>query len=103
MTNTKFTERYGYESFVYYTSLLEKGYSASAQWYMMIAQRYGIDIAAQDEIIVKAIDNHKLPEPTEEEMQIAFEKLENQKKEIQEIFKRKKQEELQFLIGEKFI
>ena len=103
MTNTKFTERYGYESFVYYTSLLEKGYSASAQWYMMIAQRYGIDIAAQDEIIVKAIDNHKLPEPTEEEMQIAFEKLENQKKEIQEIFKRNKQEELQYLIGEKFI
>ena len=70
---------------------------------MIIAQRYGIDIAAQDEVIVKAIDNHKLPEPTEEEMQIAFEKLENQKKDLQEILERKKQEELQFLIGEKFI
>lgn len=103
MTNTKFTERYGYESFVYYTSLLEQDYTASAQWYMMIAQKYGIDIAAQDEVIVKAIDNHKLPEPTEEEMQIAFEKLEKQKKDLQEILQRKKQEELQFLIGEKFI
>ena len=103
MKNTKFTERYGYESFVYYTSLLEQDYSASAQWYMMIAQRYGIDIAAQDEIIVKAIDNHKLPEPIEEDMQIAFEKLEKQKKDLQEILERKKQEELQFLIGEKFI
>ena len=103
MKNTKFTERYGYESFVYYTSLLEQGKTASAQWYMMIAQRYGIDIAAQDEVIVKAIDNHKLPEPIEEEMQIAFEKLENQKKEMQEIFKRNKQDELEYLIGEKFI
>ena len=103
MTKTKFTERYGYESFVYYTSLLEQGKTASAQWYMIIAQRYGIDIAAQDEVIVKAIDNHKLPEPTEEEMQIAFEKLEKQKKDLQEILERKKQEELQFLIGEKFI
>ena len=103
MKNTKFTERYGYESFVYYTSLLEQDYTASAQWYMMIAQRYGIDIAAQAEVIVKAIDNHKLPEPIEEEMQIAFEKLEKQKKDLQENLERKKQEELQFLIGEKFI
>ena len=103
MTNTKFTERYGYESFVYYTSLLEKGYCASAQWYMMIAQRFGLHLQEQDEMIVNAIDNHKLPEPIEEEMQIAFEKLEKQKKDLQEILERKKQEELQFLIGEKFI
>ena len=103
MIKTKFTERYGYESFVYYTSLLEKGYCASAQWYMMIAQRFGLHLQEQDEMIVNAIDNHKLPEPIEEEMQIAFEKLENQKREMQEIFKRNKQDELEYLMGEKFI
>ena len=54
-------------------------------------------------MIVNAIDNHKLPEPIEEEMQIAFEKLENQKREMQEIFKRNKQDELEYLMGEKFI
>ena len=103
MIKTKFTERYGYESFVYYTSLLEKGYCASVQWYMMIEQRYGLHLQEKDEMIVNAIDNNKLPEPIEEEMQIAFEKLEKQKKDLQEILERKKQEELQFLIGEKFI